>query len=205
MTAFVLAYQEVTGGALTTALTPDGITAMVARYMEAEGVDLSALTPDQVEAVVSAYAEATGCDKSQLLTSFTAYITAYQEAEGVSVPQPRTRVVITGYDYLAYNQLNQNPDLELEVPVRLGELDDGELEQKINAGQVKYWQDGMEIPVDMVPENAITPDTVATLDADGTLHVLITRKSPARRKPWTPSARSWTRSTSWASPRRARP
>ena len=39
---------------------------------------------------------------------------------------------------------------------------------------MKYWQNGMEIPVDMVPENAITPDTVATLDADGTLHVLIT-------------------------------
>ena len=174
LTAFVLAYQEVTGGALTTALTPDGITAMVARYMEAEGVDLSALSPDQVKAVVSAYAEATGCDKSQLLTSFTAYITAYQEAEGVTVPQPKTRVVITGYDYLAFNQLNQNPNLELEVPVRLGELDEGELDQKINAGQVKYWQDGVEIPVDMVPENAITPDTVASLDADGTLHVLIT-------------------------------
>ena len=174
LTAFVLAYQEVTGGALTTALTPDGITAMVARYMEAEGVDLSALTPDQVEAVVTAYAEATGCDKSQLLTSFTAYITAYQEAEGVSVPQPRTRVVITGYDYLAYNELNQNPDLDLEVPVRLGELDEGEFEEKLSAGQVKYWKDGVEIPVDMVPENAITPDTVATLDADGTLHVLIT-------------------------------
>ena len=174
LTAFVLAYQEVTGGALTTALTPDDITAMVARYMEAEGVDLSALSPDQVKAVVSAYAEATGCDKSQLLTSFTAYITAYQEAEGVTVPQPKTRVVITGYDYLAFNQLNQNPNLELEVPVRLGELDEGELDQKINAGQVKYWQDGVEVPVDMVPENAITPDTVASLDADGTLHVLIT-------------------------------
>ena len=174
LTAFVLAYQEVTGGALTTALTPDGITAMVARYMEAEGVDLSALTPDQVEAVVTAYAEATGCDKSQLLTSFTAYITAYQEAEGVSVPQPKTRVVITGYDYLAYNELNQNPDLELEVPVRLGELDEGEFKEKLSAGQVKYWQNGVEVPVDMVPENAITPDTVATLDADGTMHVLIT-------------------------------
>ena len=174
LTAFVLAYQEVTGGALTTALTPDDITAMVARYMEAEGVDLSALSPDQVEAVVTAYAEAAGCDKSQLLTSFTAYITAYQEAEGVTVPQPKTRVVITGYDYLAYNQLSQNPDLELEVPVRLGELDAGEFEEKLSSGQVKYWQDGVEVPVDMVPENAITPDTVASLDADGTLHVLIT-------------------------------
>ena len=174
LTAFVLAYQEVTGGALTTALMPDDITAIVARYMEAEGVDLSALSPDQVEAVVSAYAEAAGCDKSQLLTSFTAYITAYQEAEGVTVPQPKTRVVITGYDYLAFNQLNQNPNLELEVPVRLGELDAGEFEEKLSSGQVKYWQDGVEVPVDMVPENAITPDTVASLDADGTLHVLIT-------------------------------
>ena len=52
---------------------------------EISHVDLSALSPDQVEAVVSAYAEAAGCDKSQLLTSFTAYITAYQEAEGVTV------------------------------------------------------------------------------------------------------------------------
>ena len=138
LTAFVLAYQEVTGGALTTALTPNDITAMVARYMEAEGIDLSALSPDQVEAVVTAYAEATGCDKSQLLTSFTACITAYKEAEGVSVPQPKTRVVITGYDYLAYNELNQNPDLELEVPVRLGELDEGEFEEKTvrRAGEI---------------------------------------------------------------------
>ena len=103
-----------------------------------------------------------------------AIISGYTEAEGVTVPKPKTRVVITGYDYLAFNQLNQNPNLELEVPVRLGELDEGDLEQKINAGQVKYWQDGVEVPVDMVPENAITPDTVASLDADGTLHVLIT-------------------------------
>ena len=60
ITAFVLAYQEVTGGALTTALAPDDITAMVAKYLEAENIDLSALSPDQVEAIVSAFAEATG-------------------------------------------------------------------------------------------------------------------------------------------------
>ena len=103
-----------------------------------------------------------------------AIISGYTEAEGVTVPKPKTRVVITGYDYLAYNQLSQNPDLELEVPVRLGELDAGELEEKLSSGQVKYWQNGVEVPVNMVPENAITPDTVASLDADGTLHVLIT-------------------------------
>ena len=39
---------------------------------------------------------------------------------------------------------------------------------------MQYWQNGVEVPVDMVPEDAITPDTVAALDEDGTLHVLIT-------------------------------
>ena len=58
-----MAYEEATGGALTTALTPDDVTAMVAKYLQAENVDLSALTPDQIEAIVSRYAEATGCDK----------------------------------------------------------------------------------------------------------------------------------------------
>ena len=130
-----MAYEEATGGALTTALTPDDVTAMVAKYLQAENVDLSALTPDQIEAIVSRYAEATGCDKSQLLPSFTAYITEYKEAEGVSVPKPKTQVIITGYDYLAYRQLQNNPDLTLELPVRLGELPDGELDRLMADGK----------------------------------------------------------------------
>ena len=49
----MLAYEEITGGASTAALTPDGITAMVAKYLQAEGVDITALSPDQVNAIVS--------------------------------------------------------------------------------------------------------------------------------------------------------
>ncbi len=174
ITAFVLAYEEVTGGALTTSLTPDDVTAMVAKYLEAEGVDLSALTPGQIEAIVSSYAEATGCDKSQLLPSLTAYITEYREAEGVMVPKPQTKVVITGYDYLAYQGLRNNTDLELEVPIRLGELEQGELDQMLADGNVKFWKDGVEVPIEAVPDGTVTADTVATLDQDGTLHILIT-------------------------------
>ena len=33
--------------------------------------------------------------------------------------------------------------------MRLGELDEGEFEEKLSAGQVKYWQGGVEVPVDM--------------------------------------------------------
>ena len=138
LTAFVMAYEEATGGALTTALTPDDVTAMVAKYLQAENVDLSALTPDQIEAIVTRYAEATGCDKSQLLPTLTAYITEYKEAEGVSVPKPKTQVIITGYDYLAYRRLQNNPDLTLELPVRLGELPDGELDKLMADGKVKF-------------------------------------------------------------------
>ena len=174
LTAFVMAYEEATGGALTTALTPDDVTAMVAKYLQAENVDLSALTPDQIEAIVSRYAEATGCDKSQLLPSFTAYITEYKEAEGVSVPKPKTQVIITGYDYLAYRQLQNNPDLTLELPVRLGELPDGELNQLMLDGKVKFWKDGVEVPIEAVPDGTIDASTVASLDQDGTLHILIT-------------------------------
>ena len=174
VTAFVMAYEEATGGALTTALTPDDVTAMVAKYLQAENVDLSALTPDQIEAIVSRYAEATGCDKSQLLPSFTAYITEYKEAEGVSVPKPKTQVIITGYDYLAYRQLQNNPDLTLELPVRLGELPDGELDKLMADGKVKFWKDGVEVPIEAVPDGTIDASTVASLDQDGTLHILIT-------------------------------
>jgi len=174
LTAFVMAYEETTGGALTTALTPDDVTAMVAKYLQAENVDLSALTPDQIEAIVSRYAEATGCDKSQLLPSFTAYITEYKEAEGVSVPKPKTQVIITGYDYLAYRQLQNNPDLTLELPVRLGELSDGELDKLMADGKVKFWKDGVEVPIEAVPDGTIDASTVASLDQDGTLHILIT-------------------------------
>ena len=174
VTAFVMAYEEVTGGALTTALTPDDVTAMVAKYLQAENVDLSALTPDQIEAIVSRYAEATGCDKSQLLPSFTAYITEYKEAEGVSVPKPKTQVIITGYDYLAYRQLQNNPDLTLELPVRLGKLPDGELDKLMSDGKVKFWKDGVEVPIEAVPDGTIDASTVASLDQDGTLHILIT-------------------------------
>ena len=174
LTAFVMAYEETTGGALTAALTPDDVTAMVAKYLQVENVDLSALTPDQIEAIVSRYAEATGCDKSQLLPSFTAYITEYREAEGVSVPKPKTQVIITGYDYLAYRQLQNNPDLTLELPVRLGELPAGELDKLMSDGKVKFWKDGVEVPIEAVPDGTIDASTVASLDQDGTLHILIT-------------------------------
>ena len=174
LTAFVMAYEETTGGALTTALSPDDVTAMVAKYLQAENVNLSALTPDQIEAIVTRYAEATGCDKSQLLPSFTAYITEYREAEGVSVPKPKTQVIITGYDYLAYRQLQSNPALTLELPVRLGELPAGELDKLMSDGKVKFWKDGVEVPIEAVPDGTIDASTVASLDQDGTLHILIT-------------------------------
>ncbi len=57
--------------------------------------------------------------------------------------------------------------------VRLGEVftDPGEA---LNAENVTFWQDGVEIPATMVPTEMLTPDKVAVLDEDGTMHILLT-------------------------------
>jgi TP901 family phage tail tape measure protein len=174
LTATVLAYEEASGGALTTALTPDDITATVVRYLEAEGADVSGLTPGQIEAVVTSFAEAAGCDRSQLLTSFTAYVTEYRNAEGVSFPTIQAKVGISGYDTIAYRKfVAQNP-VEVNGVVRLGEIyeDPSDILQD---SDVKYYdRNGIEIPVETVPQELLTADRVAVLGSDGTLHVLIT-------------------------------
>ena len=121
LTAFVMAYEEVTGGALTTQLTPDNVTAMVAKYLEAENVDVSALSPDQIEAIVSAFAEATGCDKSQLLQNFTAYISKYDDTNAVK-PNLTMSVGIYGYDLLAYRRFIAANPVEVQGIVKLGEV-----------------------------------------------------------------------------------
>ena len=41
-------------------------------------------------------------------------------------------------------------------------------------GKVKFWKDGVEVPIEAVPDGTIDASTVASLDQDGTLHILIT-------------------------------
>jgi len=172
ITAFVLAYEEASGGALTTALTPENITAMVAKYLEAENVDLKALSPDQIEALVSSFAEATGCDKSQLLQNFTAYITAYDDSNAVK-PTLNMTVGIQGYDLKAYRAFISNNPVEVQGIVKLGEVYENPTDA-LSDQQVKFWQEGRQVPVEAVPGELLTADKVAVLDTDGTLHVLIT-------------------------------
>ena len=58
--------------------------------------------------------------------------------------------------------------------MRLGELPDGELDRLMADGKVKFWKDGVEVPIEAVPDGTIDASTVASLDQDGTLHILIT-------------------------------
>ena len=39
---------------------------------------------------------------------------------------------------------------------------------------MKFWKDGVEVPIEAVPDGTIDASTVASLDQDGTLHILIT-------------------------------
>ena len=170
--ALVSAYGEVEGGASTVQLSPNEVVAEVSAYLEAEGCSIADLSPDQVTAIVDAYCEATGCDKSQLMQEFTATITAYDDTNAVK-PELNIKVSITGYDLAAYNEFVNNNPVEVEGRVRLGEVYDDPAEV-LESGNARYYCDGQEIPVDVVPADMLTPDTLFILDADGTMHVLIT-------------------------------
>ena len=171
VTAFVLAYQEVAGGALTTALTPDDITAMVVRYLEAEGVDVSALKPDQVEALVNKFSEATGCDKSALAQSLTGYITQYDDS-AATVPTPSCKLSIEGYDLTSLQQFQANNPVTVTGVVRLGDRFENP-EAVLDAEDAHFYYNGQEIPVNLVPAEKLTAETIIAYDADGALHVLI--------------------------------
>jgi TP901 family phage tail tape measure protein len=170
--ALVSSYKEIENGASTAQLSPSDVVAQVASYLEAEGCDLSALKPDQVEAIVSAYAEATGCDKSALMQAFTAYITAYDDTGAVK-PTLNIKVSITGYDLAAYNEFVKNHPIEVEGRVRLGEVYQNP-QDVLNAPGAKFYENGQEVPVGVVPKEKLTADTLFVLAADGTMHVLIT-------------------------------
>lgn len=173
LTATVLAYEEVTGGALTTALTPDDITATVVKYLEAEGVDIASLKPDQIEGIVTKFAEATNCDRSELLTSFTAVVTEYQVAEGVTLPPIQAKVGLTGYDTIAYRKFLAQNEVDVKGVVRLSEVYEDPADVLTDEAVKFYDKNGIEIPVEAVPTEQLTADRVAVLGADGTLHVLI--------------------------------
>ena len=172
VTAFVLAYQEIEGGALTTALTPDDVTAMVVKYLEAEGVDVSALTPDQVEALVSSFAEATGCDKSALAQSLTGYISSYDDS-GATVPSPQCKLSISGYDLTALNKVLANNPIKVDGILRLGEKYENP-EDVLGDENAHFYYNGEEIPVNVVPAEKLTAETLIAYDTDGTLHVIVT-------------------------------
>ena len=73
----------------------------------------------------------------------------------------------------AQTMIEENSGLSVEVPVRLGEVSDADLAALSANGKIKVWQDGIEIPLTAVPEGTITADTIATMDQDGTMHILI--------------------------------
>lgn len=172
LTAFVMAYQEIEGGALTSALTPDDVTAMVVKYLEAEGVDMSELTPDQIEAIVNKFSEATGCDKTALADSITAHITSYDDSTA-TVPTPKAKLAVTGYEATMLKNFVDNNPVEVNGVVRLGDRFENP-EDALEDDNTQFYYNGKPIPVELVPANMLTADTIVAYDEDGTLHVLIT-------------------------------
>jgi hypothetical protein len=172
----VLAYEEATGGASTAALTPSGVAATVTSYLQAEGIDVTNLSSPQIDAIVNAYAEATNVDKSALKAEVVALITAYQDKEGVSKPSYiEGQVGIVGYDLTAYNAFVTANPVVVKGVVRLSEKYENPSDV-LNDPNATFWENGKEIPVNLVPASRITADTLMAYEEDGTMHVLITPK-----------------------------
>ena len=102
-----------------------------------------------------------------------AIVTGFTQQEGVEPPKLETQVAITGYDLIAYRQFITDNPVEVEGILRLGEVYT-DPEAALSDENVTFWKDGVEIPAMLVPKELLTPDKVAVLDEDGTMHILIT-------------------------------
>ncbi len=102
-----------------------------------------------------------------------AIVTGFTQQEGVEPPKLETQVAITGYDLIAYRQFITDNPVEVEGILRLGEVYT-DPEAALTDENVTFWKDGVEIPATLVPKELLTPDKVAVLDEDGTMHILIT-------------------------------
>ncbi|MCI6377840.1 MAG: phage tail tape measure protein [Clostridiales bacterium] len=104
-----------------------------------------------------------------------AIISGYGQQEGVEPPKLETVITISGYDLTAYRQFLADNPIEVEGVLRLSEVFQNP-EDALKAENVTFWQNGVEIPASLVPKELLTPDKVAVLDEDGTMHILITPK-----------------------------
>ncbi len=104
-----------------------------------------------------------------------AIISGYGQQEGVELPKLETVITISGYDLTAYRQFLADNPIEVEGVLRLSEAFQNP-EDALKAENVTFWQNGVEIPASLVPKELLTPDKVAVLDEDGTMHILITPK-----------------------------
>lgn len=102
-----------------------------------------------------------------------AIVTGFTQQEGVEAPKLETEITISGYDLIAYRQFIAENPVEVEGILRLGEMYTNP-EAVLADENVTFWKDGVEIPATLVPKELLTPDKVAVLDEDGTMHILIT-------------------------------
>ncbi|MEG0145356.1 MAG: hypothetical protein RR739_04755, partial [Clostridia bacterium] len=90
-------YQEKTGGADVSGLTPENVTALVSAYREMDaGADMSTLKPDEITAYIQNYLEKEGVDTAGLKPEgITAFVLAYEEMKGGALTTALTPEDIT--------------------------------------------------------------------------------------------------------------
>ena len=75
-------------------------------------------------------------------------------------------IALVGYDLTAYNEFVQNNPVTVTGVVRIGEAFDNPSDV-LNDPDATFWEDGVEIPVSLVPAEKIDTDTLIAYDEDG--------------------------------------
>ena len=88
------------------------------------------------------------------------------------MPTPSCKLSIEGYDLTSLQQFQANNPVTVTGVVRLGDKFENP-EAVLDAEDAHFYYNGEEIPVNLVPAEKLTAETIIAYDADGALHVLI--------------------------------
>ena len=158
---------------------PTDLTAYIHQYALDKDVSVSELTPKDITAIVSAYQEKTGgVDASGSLRPFvTAYIKEYADPGNATKPtvEVPARIRLSPLERSALDTFKAQNKISLDATIKVGNqfASVQDLFSEAARGTVHFYENGVEVPVNLVTEDSVNLNSVLGVDENGEYHVLI--------------------------------